>query len=270
MPRFDPDRNPFYVIVYAAVISAAFTAAIVALHVATVDIVERNAKVMEQKAVVDVFDLGDVEQMSDAEIIDAYEQRIVRVPVDPAERGPAPTKKDGTGRAYVFAFQAGAGPDARPMAVAIPIHGIGFWANIEGLLAIDVETRKAISVTFLSHSETPGLGGRITEANFRNEWKGLDMTPPEGDGTWVYVGGTETVANADRYVDAISGATGTSNAVGDFANKTIPEYYAPAMKLAQMPRDQLDAMAAGEPRKPDTGETPGPPTPLTPEPQEEN
>lgn len=261
MPKFDPDKNPAYVIIYAAVVSTVFTAAIVGLHVATRGKVEQNEKVMRQKAVVDVLGLGDVEAMSAPQIIDAYEQRVVRVPIE----------GDKAGRAYFFAFPPDAGPDTEPSAVAIPIHGIGFWANIEGLIAIDVETRKAIGVTFLSHSETPGLGGRITESDFRNQWKGLDMTPPEGDGKWVYVGGTETSANADRYVDSISGATGTSNAVDDFANRTIPEYYAPAMKLAEMSRSDLQALADGEPRSPDTGSTPGEPTRLTPpSPQEEN
>jgi Na+-transporting NADH:ubiquinone oxidoreductase subunit C len=258
---FDPDKNPAYILIYAAVISAVFTAAIVGLHVATRDIVERNQEVLKQKAVVDVFNLGDVEQMSDAEIIEAYEQRIVRVPT---QDGPAE-------RAYYFAFDPAAGQQARPFAFAIPIHGVGFWAGIEGLLAIDVETRKAIDVVFLSHSETPGLGGRITESDFRNRWDGLDMTPPEEGGKWVYIGGTKTSANADRYVDSISGATGTSTAVGAFTNETIPQYYPRAVELSQLGRSELKDIAAGKPRSPDTGPTPGAPAPLTPrEPQEEN
>ncbi len=257
---FDPDKNPAYILVYAAIISAVFTAAIVGLHVATRDIVERNQEVLKQKAVVDVFDLGDVEQMSDVDIIDAYEQRIVRVPT---QDGPAE-------RAYYFAFQSDAAADARPFAMAIPIHGVGFWAGIEGLLAIDVETKQAIDVVFLSHSETPGLGGRITETDFRNRWKGLNMTPPE-EGKWVTIGGTKTAANADRYVDSISGATGTSTAVGEFTNETIPQYYPRAVELSELSRGELENIAAGKPRSPDTGPTPGAPAPLTPrEPQEEN
>ena len=62
-------KHPAYVIIYAAFTSAAFTAAIMTLHVATADIVKRNEKILEDKALVEIFFGPEkLAELSDAQI----------------------------------------------------------------------------------------------------------------------------------------------------------------------------------------------------------
>jgi Na+-transporting NADH:ubiquinone oxidoreductase subunit C len=222
--KFDPNKNPAYVIFYSAIISAVFTAAIMALHVATQGVVEQNEQVAREKALVSVFDLGDVLRMSDAEIRSVYRRQIERVPI-------------AGGKAFYFAYREDAQEGDRPFAVAIPIYGVGFWAPVEGLLAMDVSTNTCLGVVFTQHSETPGLGGRITEQEFRRQWKGLNLRPPENGVRYVYINNSAPRGPSDpqsgRHVDAISGATGTSTAVEKFANVCIRDYLKKARAMAR-------------------------------------
>jgi Na+-transporting NADH:ubiquinone oxidoreductase subunit C len=230
---FDPNKSPAYVVIYAAIISAIFTGGIMGLYVLTRPKVLQNEKVMRQKAIVEVFGLGDVTDMSDRQITDTYAAQILRYPLDDAGE-----------LAYYFAFKADAGPSDKPFAYAIPLHGVGFWAPIRGLLAVDVKTRKAIGVAFLAHSETPGLGGRITEKDFRRRWVGLTLTPPTKNDKWIYITKTKPTGPNDpaygRHVDALSGATGTSTAVMNFTNRNLSEYLNEGRNLAeQVTRDDI-------------------------------
>ena len=225
MPKFDPNKSPAYVVLFAALVSAAFTAAIMALHVTTKPVVERNQKVLREKSIVDAFGLGDVETMDEQRIVDTYARQVLRVPLSDSP----------TSRAYYFAFRADGPPTARPFAFAIPLHGVGFWAPIEGLLAVQTKTRKAIGVVFLEHGETPGLGGRITERDFRDRWKGLNLQKPAEGDPCVYVTKSQPRRGGPmvgRHVDALSGATGTSTAVMKFTNASIREYLAEAEAMA--------------------------------------
>lgn len=230
--KFDPNNKPAYIILFAALISAVFTAGIMALHVATVDIVERNQRALREKAIVGIFQLADPGELSEKQITELYRERVLRVPLE----GKA-------ARAFYFAFAADAGPEAEPFAYAIPLHGVGFWANIEGVLAVDRATNTILGVAFLSHSETPGLGGRITEAPFREQWIGLDMSKPDSREKFIYIGGDKPTGPADprsgHYIDAISGATGTSKAVERFANVSIREYLDAARDIAPRMRKNM-------------------------------
>ena len=57
--KFDPDKSPVYVVLFAAVVSGAFTAVIMALHVATEPVVVANQRLSTEKALVELFGLGD-------------------------------------------------------------------------------------------------------------------------------------------------------------------------------------------------------------------
>ena len=103
---------------------------------------------------------------------------------------------------------------------AFPIFGPGFWGPIYGMAGVDPGLEKMIGIAFYEHTETPGLGGRITEPFFRNQFKGkalslagqkyFDFRPP----------GT---AREPNEVDAITGATETSRRVEEFLNDGLQE-----------------------------------------------
>lgn len=95
---------------------------------------------------------------------------------------------------------------------AFKIEGKGLWGEIEGYLAMDTSLETLKGVTFTKHSETPGLGGRIEEDWYKEQFRDLSV----GEGL-VYrpkPGGN---------LDAISGATQTSEMTLQLIRENIAE-----------------------------------------------
>lgn len=80
----------------------------------------------------------------------------------------------------------------------------------------NMETLKGIEV--LDHSETPGLGGRITEDQFKNQFVGKKLRPKI-----LVVKGR--AAGGENEVDAITGATNTSRGIESFINDAMKEFW---------------------------------------------
>ncbi len=207
-------KNPVYIIIYGAVTSLVFTAGIMALDAASRPTVKRNQQVAERKAIGEVLGLGDVDSMSDAEIVETYQTQI---------RRHEPLTDEESGQSYdVLAGYDGDPNDGGALiGYAFPVSGTGFWARITGYLALTPDLSEIIGVTFLQHQETPGLGGRLTEEDWREKFEGLPATVPDDGGPILTVGGGK---NPDRNVDAITGATGTSRAVERFINQDIRRF----------------------------------------------
>jgi len=224
--KFDTSR-PAYVILFSAAVSAVFTAAIMTVHVATAGQVRRNERLLEQKALVELFGLGDVEKMTKDQIDEIFRRRIVRS--DEQLRDP----QTGVRFDVLFALKRDKRPD-RPLrrddlaGIAFPVEGVGFWAPIRGYLAVTADTKTVIGVVFLQQRETPGLGGRITERAWRERFVGLDVSPPQAGGRYIYIGGPEPTGPGDpryaRRLDAITGATQTSMAVDKLLNESIRRF----------------------------------------------
>jgi Na+-transporting NADH:ubiquinone oxidoreductase subunit C len=103
---------------------------------------------------------------------------------------------------------------------AFPVGGPGFWGPIQGMVGVDPEVTKVLGIAFTKHSETPGLGGRITENWFSSQFKGLPLHPIDGDKKIFYLKPAGTTG-APNELDAITGATNTSSAVEAFLNDDL-------------------------------------------------
>jgi len=84
------------------------------------------------------------------------------------------------------------------------IEGKGLWGLIEGYIALSKDYNKIIGLTFIKHSETPGLGGRIDETWFKDQFRELEI----GDNISLIFRPRE-----GGNIDSISGATQTSDKV---------------------------------------------------------
>ncbi len=97
----------------------------------------------------------------------------------------------------------------------IPVTGTGLWGKINAVIGIKRGFKELTGISFTSNNETPGLGARITEKwfceQFRNKRFPLSFVP-EG-----------TKDNKENEFDAITGATITTTAVKDMVNKTAKE-----------------------------------------------
>jgi Na+-transporting NADH:ubiquinone oxidoreductase subunit C len=88
------------------------------------------------------------------------------------------------------------------------------------MVGVDPHATKILGIAFYKHTETPGLGGRITEDWFSSQFKGLPLHPIEGDQKIFYIKPAGT-RGAPNELDAITGATNTSSAVEAFLNDDL-------------------------------------------------
>lgn len=94
-----------------------------------------------------------------------------------------------------------------------PIRGYGLWSTLRGYLALSTDDYNTIvGITFYEHAETPGLGGEVDNAAWKNQWRGKKLFNPDGSSTIQLA---KTSATSEYQVDALSGATLTSNGVNN-------------------------------------------------------
>ncbi len=111
------------------------------------------------------------------------------------------------------------GSGGQPVAIALPFSGQGLWGPVRGLLALEPDMRTIRGISFYDHEETPGLGGEISAGWFQNQFVGKKIVGPEGEpGIRVR---PPREASAQNEVDAITGATMTSDKVEKMLNETI-------------------------------------------------
>lgn len=92
----------------------------------------------------------------------------------------------------------------------IPMQGKGLWGPIWGYFAIAPDGSTLIGANFDHKSETPGLGGEITTEKFKSQFSGKQI---KKNGRLVPI-----------EVDAITGATKTSNGVKEMIDNTLEMY----------------------------------------------
>ncbi len=93
------------------------------------------------------------------------------------------------------------------------------------MVAVDPEIRKILGIAFYHHSETPGLGGRITEEWFQKQFQERPLQVPPAGMRFFYFKAPGT-ARGPTELDAITGATETSRRLEKFLDeelkKTVP------------------------------------------------
>ena len=130
--------------------------------------------------------------------------------------------------------------------LVIPIRGYGLWSTLWGFIALDVSAAdkgpEAITVKGLSyyqHGETPGLGGEVENPLWKAKWPGKKIF----DADWNVEVEVSKTATTDYQVDAISGATITSNGVTAMLQFWLGEYgFGPYLKRisASAPKTSTD------------------------------
>ncbi len=110
----------------------------------------------------------------------------------------------------------------------IPMRGTGLWGPIWGNVALTSDFKTIIGVSFGDEEETPGLGGEITKPKFKKQFVGKTIFDDSGDFTSIKVvkGGIIKLPKAQRIhgVDALSGATLTSNGVNNMFYDVLKSY----------------------------------------------
>lgn len=103
--------------------------------------------------------------------------------------------------------------------VVSPFQGNGLWGTITGVIGLISDFNRIVGFEIISHSETPGLGGRIDESWFKNQFQGEFV----GNGLVVtQSGGSGGDTDAENgVVDGITGASRTSDSIKLIVNQQI-------------------------------------------------
>lgn len=165
-------------------------------------IIKQNEEMDEVKNVLYAFDI-DFSQLKMADDIkELFEKNV--------------TKSEVSGMKY---FTYGDGENKK---YCFPIIAKGLWGLIFGFISIESDLRTVYRVAFNKHQETPGLGARIDEAEYRNQFSGASLySLKEEFGMISQRPGSAKLKNS---VDSISGATLTTDAVVKGINESVIKY----------------------------------------------
>jgi len=102
----------------------------------------------------------------------------------------------------------------------LPIYGYGLWSTLYGFVALEEDTNKIFGLQFYKHAETPGLGAEVDNPKWKAQWKGKKLRD-EDEILMIQV--AKTPGPSEYHIDAIAGATLTSNGVNSLVRFWVGE-----------------------------------------------
>lgn len=187
-----------YPILFMAIVTALFTFVLAFLNYSTADRISFLQDTELRKNILYIFDI-DIPSDDPADIDRVFNENIKEETIDGE-------------RVYIRE------ENGEIIGYAIPVGGAGLWGSIEGYVGLSADYSQILGLDFTEHSETPGLGGRISEEGFKGQFRHLDISQSHNNNYVIYR------PAAGGNVDAITGATLTSKSVSDFLNQDIYEF----------------------------------------------
>lgn len=105
-----------------------------------------------------------------------------------------------------------------------PLKGKGLWGAIWGYIALDSDLRTVYGAYFSHEGETAGLGARITETDFQNQFIGKKIVKEGSPEVALSVVKNGKVQDATVECDGITGATLTSDGVSQMLQTSLNSY----------------------------------------------
>ena len=186
-------EGTIYTVVFVFIVSFLFVFLLSLANQATIQQVQLNAELVRQRAVLTAFGIA---ATTDQEVETKYSQVQ-----------------------YSAATQSYSATVNGQPALAVEFAGPGLWGTITGVLAVTATVDEILGLEIMSDNETPGLGARINEAWFKDQFRGehvgsqpirVVVMPGDGDPN-----------KNDNAVDAVTGATRTSDAIQAIVNTTL-------------------------------------------------
>lgn len=109
-----------------------------------------------------------------------------------------------------------------PRDVGFIFSGTAFWDMVTGVIVLSEDLGLIRSLEIIEQKETPGLGARIEEPGFRDQFKGYAIDWERPDGKRIVFG--ETNMRSGNRIDAITGASQTSMALERILNNELEEF----------------------------------------------
>lgn len=192
-------KNSFiYPIIFMMAVTAIFITVLAGLNFVTADTISFNQQNQLRQKILYIFDMvpeGGMEK----DIERVFNESVIE-------------KEWGDLKGYALV------EGGQEIGYAVPINGAGLWGSITGYVGLNKDYTEIIGIEFVTQSETPGLGGRISENSYKDQYRGIDIS-----------GKTDNFIisspQPDSNVDAIAGATQTSAAVVKIVNENIKLFF---------------------------------------------
>jgi Na+-transporting NADH:ubiquinone oxidoreductase subunit C len=113
----------------------------------------------------------------------------------------------------------------------LPMYGAGLWGPIWGYVAVNDDGNTIYGANFSHEGETPGLGARIAEQPFQDEFKDKHLFIDGEFKSVAVLKRGQKAANGAEQIDALTGATITSRGVSDMMADCLAPYQAFLKKL---------------------------------------
>ena len=113
----------------------------------------------------------------------------------------------------------------------LPVYGAGLWGPIWGYVAVNDDGNTIYGANFSHEGETPGLGARITEQPFQDEFKEKHLFIDGEFKSVAVLKRGQKAPNGAEQIDALTGATITSRGVSDMLADCLAPYEAFLKKM---------------------------------------
>ncbi len=187
-------RRRIFPVLFMLVLTLIFISVTTVIYTLTKDTIKFNESLRLKKAVLYTAGISVPEGAEKLE--DIYLKRVKEV-------------KDREGNLKYYIVQE---DDTSTVKSYVIIYtGPGLWGEIKVTVGYDREIRSITGIEIIDQNETPGLGGRISEIWFKEQFRGK-----QGPLESVSEG---TITDENQF-QAITGATYSSNAIMDILNAT--------------------------------------------------
>ncbi len=194
-------KGSLYTLLFAAVLGTLCATVLTGVGQLTKPYREANRQADQKRHILRVLEVPLGPGVSSTQLLEIYDQNV---------------RQESRGRLELYSYSDSTASGG-VRAWAVHFEGSGLWGPIKGYLALEADLRTIRGLTFYEQMETPGLGGRIDEAQFRDQFKGLSIVSAEGrPGLRI-----TSRASGPNQVDAISAATMTCQRVEQILNATI-------------------------------------------------
>lgn len=177
-------------VLFVLVLGTILSSALISVNTFTAPLIERNEAIKLQKTVLSAFGYS----YTDENLEETYNKNVTAL-----------------GEGETLHYKAANG------LIAFPYKGKGFQGDITGIIAMESDIKTISGVAILSQVETPGLGSRIGEEPFLNQFPGQVFSPE----LKYTAAGT---ASGQNEIDGISGATLSSKAIIRILNENFVNF----------------------------------------------
>lgn len=190
-------KNRIFPILFMFVMTFVFISGTTVIYTVTKDAIKLNETLFVKKAVLKSAGIPIPEDPNDIDAL--YNERVKEV-------------KDESGE---IAYHTILDPEtSAPQGYVLIRTGSGLWGDITAAIGLDTEGETLTGIEIIDQNETPGLGGKISEPWFKEQFRGKRgplTTVAEGEET------------EESEFQAITGATYSSNGIKVLLNSTFQE-----------------------------------------------